>query len=275
MKRYLVAESQIFSIVEGIMSKNILSEIKKDPRLQLWNVFRLITEDGITAYTITSSNYPDNVLGPIISAAKLRWRREGDLGAGDTPDGYLYQYILSKIVKEVKENPQILKSKTLFSQAIRKYFTNVEKINQDPLNKMSAEAMKRQYYQQDKESFKYKGAALFGGSTGRPVSDQPRLTKTVGEKARDVFRELLSYDEVKQEKDGWSFNDYAHSEMLRSDLPVKIKDSITTIKNDPSNQDMTSKENRYRVESGTVVANMFNSFKNLIDKEEYPEEDMD
>jgi hypothetical protein len=273
MKRYLVAESQIFSIVEGIMSKNILSEIKKDPRLQLWNVFRLVTEDGITAYTITSSNYPDNVLGPIISAAKLRWRREGDLGAGDTPDGYLYQYILSKIVKEVKENPQILKSKTLFSQAIRKYFTNVEKINQDPLNKMSAEAMKRQYYQQDKESFKYKGAALFGGSTGRPVSDQPRLTKTVGEKARDVFRELLSYDEVKQEKDGWSFNDYAHSEMLRSDLPVKIKDSITTIKNDPSNQDMTSKETRYRVESGTVVANMFNSFKNLIDKEEYPEED--
>jgi hypothetical protein len=61
--------------------------------------------------------------------------------------------------------------------------------------------------------------------------------------------------------------------MLRSDLPVKIKDSITTIKNDPSNQDMTSKETRYRVESGTVVANMFNSFKNLIDKEEYPEED--
>ena len=275
MKRYIIAESQISSIVNSIFSKNIISEIKKDPRLQLWNVFRLVTKDGITAYTITSSNYPDNVLGPIISAAKVRWKKEGDLGAGDTPDGYLYQYILSKIVKEVKENPQILKSKTLFSQAIRKYFTNVEKINQEPLNKMSAEALKRQYYQQDKDSFKHKGAALFGGSTGRPVSDQPKLSKTVGEKARDVFRELLNYEEVKQEKNGWSFNDYAFSEMMRSDLPVKIKDSITTIKNDPSNQDMTSKQKRYRVESGTVVSNMFNNFKNLIDKEEYPEEDED
>jgi hypothetical protein len=38
---------------------------------------------------------------------------------------------------------------------------------------------------------------------------------------------------------------------------------------------MTSKEKRYRTESGTVVSNMFNNFKNLIDKEEYPEEDED
>lgn len=270
--KYVISESQIFSLVENMFSKSLISEMKKDPRLQLWNVFRLETQDGINGYTITSSQYPDNVLGPIISAVKNRWRKTGDLKAGDSPDGYLYQYILSKIILEVRNNPEILKSKTLFSRAIRQYFPKVEKMNEEPLNKITAESLKRQLYKTDKESFKHKGAALFGGSTGRPKSDDTKLTKTVGEAARDVLRELFGYDEVAKVGSVWTFNDYAFSEMMRSDLPAKIKDEITKIKEDPSNASI-GKDSRYMIPAESVVSKMLENFKNLIDKEEIPDEE--
>jgi hypothetical protein len=272
MKRLVIKESQISVLVENLFSKTLISEMKKDPSLQLWNVFRLETEDGINGYTITSSTYPDNVLGPIISGVKNRWRKTGDLQAGDSPDGYLYQYILSKIILEVRKNPEILKSKTLFSRAIRQYFPKVEKMNEEPLNKITAESLKRQLYKTDKESFKYKGAALFGGSTGRPKSDDTKLTKTVGEAARDVLRELFGYDEVSKVGNVWTFNDYAFNEMMRSDLPTKIKDEITQIKEDPSNASI-GKDSKYMIPSESVVSKMLDNFKNLIDKEEYPDEE--
>lgn len=272
MKKIVIKESQIITIVGSLFSKSLISEMKKDPRLQLWNVFRLETQDGINGYTITSSPYPENVLGPIISAVKNRWRKTGDLQAVDSPDGYLYQYILSKILFEVQNNPEILKSKTLFSRAIRQYFPKVEKMNDTPLNKITAENLKRQLYKTDKESFKHKGAALFGGSTGRPKSDDTKLTKTVGEAARDVLRELFGYDEVSKVGSVWTFNDYAYSEMMRSDLPTKIKDEITNIKKDPGNSSI-GKDSKYMIPSESVVSKMLDNFKNLIDKEEIPDED--
>jgi hypothetical protein len=270
--KYVILESQLSTIVDKFLSKSVLSEDRKDPRLQLWNVFKIGTEDGINGYTITSSPYPDNVLGPIISGVKNRWKKTGDLKAGDTPDGYLYQYILSKIVFEVKNNPEILKSKTLFSRSIRKYFPVVEMMNEKPLNKISAESLKRQLYKTDKDSFKYKGAALFGGSTGRPMSNQPKLTKTVGESSRDILRELFGYDEVSKIGSEWSFTNYAFSEMMRSDLPVKIKDEISKIKENPNNASV-GKDTKYSVPNESVVSKMLNNFKNLIDKEEIPDED--
>ena len=54
--KYLISESQISLMVKKMFSKTLISEDKKDPRLQLWNVFRLETEDGINGYTITSSS---------------------------------------------------------------------------------------------------------------------------------------------------------------------------------------------------------------------------
>ena len=272
--KYLISESQISLMVKKMFSKTLISEDKKDPRLQLWNVFRLETEDGINGYTITSSSYPSNVLGPIISGVKNRWKKTGDLKAGDGPDGYLYQYILSKIIIEVRNNPEILKSKTLFSRAIRKYFPNVEKMNETPLNKITAESLKRQLYKTDKESFRYKGASLFGGSTGRSKSDDTKLTKTVGEAVRDVLRELFGYDDVSKVGNVWTFNNYGFSEMLRSDLPTKIKDDITQIKEDPSNASI-GKDSRYMVPSESVVSKMLDNFKNLIDQEEFPDEEED
>jgi hypothetical protein len=270
--KYLISESQISLMFEKMFSGTPISENRKDHRLQLWNVFRLETEDGINGYTITSSPYPNNVLGPIISAVKNRWKKTGDLRAGDGPDGYLYQYILSKIILEVRNNPKILKSKTLFSRAIRKYFPNVEKMNETPLNKITAESLKRQLNNTDKESFRYKGASLFGGSTGRPKSDDTKLTKTIGEAARDVLRELFGYDEVSKVGNVWTFNNYAFTEMLRSDLPTKIKDEITQIKEDPSNASI-GKDSKYMIPSESVVSKMLDNFKNLIDKEEYPDEE--
>jgi hypothetical protein len=60
--------------------------------------------------------------------------------------------------------------------------------------------------------------------------------------------------------------------MLRSDLPTKIKDEITQIKDDPSNASI-GKDSKYMIPSESVVSKMLDNFKNLIDKEEYPDEE--
>ena len=60
--------------------------------------------------------------------------------------------------------------------------------------------------------------------------------------------------------------------MLRSDLPTKIKDDITQIKEDPSNASI-GKDSRYMVPSESVVSKMLDNFKNLIDQEEFPDEE--
>lgn len=274
MKRYIIDESQVIDLVEKMFSKSLISEIKKDPRLQLWNVFKLETQDEINAYTITSSKYPDNVLGVIISGVKNRWKKTGDLQAGDSPDGYLYQYILSKILFEVKNSPEILKSKTTFSNAIRKYFPNITKMNEEPLNKITAENLKRQLYKSDQDSFKYKGASFFGGSTGKPKTGDTKLNKTVGEASRDIFRELFDYNEVSKVGPTWTFTKYGFSEMMRSDLPQKIKDDLEQIKDDPSNSSI-GKDSRYMITSGSVLSNMLDNFKKIIDEEMPPEEELD
>lgn len=273
MINYLITESQVISLLLKNYT-SILIETKKNPQEKLWNVFKLGTSEDVNGYSITSSNYPDNVIGPIISAVKNKWKNQGDLYASDSPDGYMYQYILRKIVDTVKTNPEVLRSKTIFSRAIREYFPVIEKLNIEPLNKTEAEELKRKMYKNDRDSFKHKGAAILGmggGSGGKTLPPELKGKKPLGN-TKDVLRELYGYDEIYYSGRNWVFTDYAYNEMMNSDLPSSIKSQIKDVYNDPKSVDISNSKRRL-IHNNPVLINMFNNWQRIFDNEVFPEDD--
>ena len=272
MKKYVITERQFITyILDGFAEQ--LTEERIDPESKSWNVFRLGTSDDINAYTITSSRYPENVIGPIISAAKFRWKKEGDLPANPSPDAYFYQYLVDKIVDVVRQNPALLDSKTLFSSAIREYIPEVEMLNSELLNKETAERMKREFYNQDKSSFKHKGASIMRqGGAGRPET-LGGSKKSAGKNTRDIMRELFSYDEIFNNGTYWVFTPYAFDEMMSTGLPSTIKSQIKDIMNDKKSKALMN-DNRI-VYNNNVLSNMFANYKKIFDEEVFPEEEED
>lgn len=271
MKQYVISERQFISyILDGF--RDSLTEARINPETESWYVFRLGTEDGINGYTITSSRYPDNVLGPIISAAKTRWKKEGDLPANPSPDAYLYQYLVDRIVNTVREKPDVLQSKTAFSSAIRKFVPEIEQLNDQMLNKETAERMKREFYQEDKNSFKHKGAAVFKqGGIGRPTGLGSSV-KSAGRNTKDILRELFNYDEIFYNGKYWVFNKYAFDEMMMTELPPKIKAQIRDIYKDPKSKGTFVKDT-FIVLNNPVISNLFKNYKKIFDEEVFTNED--
>ena len=253
-------------IVESI--SNILKEMA-DSNAKIWNVYKIPANIGVNGYSISSKFDERTVLNAIIAISKHKWKTGETITAEEDEDGsgYMFRYIITLIKKEVEKNPNILKSPTRFTKEISKYFGPVTKINDEMLDRPTAEDLKRKTSSNDPDSFKRKGASVVEREVPISGASGKKLLKVKG--LKDSVDEMLYTEHIQfYPEDGTIFYTQGAFELLLDLIPASFVDELQSINDDKNNRKdpSTGKLIPYKLRNIPKNSKIYRMLKSLIDQ---------
>lgn len=252
-------------VIESI--SDVLKEMA-DSNAKIWNVFKIPANIGVNGYSISSKFDERTVLSAIISISKHKWKTGETITVEEDEDGsgYMFRYIITLIKKEIKENSSILKSPTRFTKEISKYFGPVTKINEEMLDRGTAEDMKRKIALSDLDSFKRKGASVVEKETPISGVSGKKLLKVKG--LKDSVDEMLYTEHIQYfPEDGTIFYTQTAFEKLLELIPNSFVDEFQSINDDKNNRKdpATGKVIPFKLRNIPKGTKIYRMLKSLID----------
>lgn len=245
----------------------VLNEMA-DPNAKIWNVFKIPANIGVNGYSISSKFDERTVLSAIISISKHKWKTGETITVEEDEDGsgYMFRYIITLIKKEIKENYNILKSPTRFTKEISKYFGPVTKINEEMLDRATAEDIKRKIALSDLDSFKRKGASVVEKEIPISGKSGKKLLKVKG--LKDSVDEMLYTEDIQYfSEDGTIFYSQTAFEKLLELIPSSFVDELISINKDKNNKKdpLTGRTIPHKLRNMPKGTKIYTMLKSLID----------